>query len=162
MLKLLFSVLICFVQYCILIMFLQHYLKDRWKNSLKIFICKAVGICICAVTLTFINTFQNPLWNVLSVFTLSFILTFIFYKGKWFKKVFLVTVVCILSIASEVITVAMGSLILGENLMDSAIFPATKVPMIIISQVLLFTFVRIFFQFKKGVKNTRMGKAVTT
>ena len=84
MLELLFSALICVVEYSIFIMFLQHYLNDRWERSRKLFCFKFLGLLICSVTLTFINTFQNSLWNVLTVFTLTFILSCIFYQGKWF------------------------------------------------------------------------------
>lgn len=89
MLELLFSALICVVEYSIFIMFLQHYLNDRWERSRKLFCFKFLGLLICSVTLTFINTFQNSLWNVLTVFTLTFILSCIFYQGKWLVKIFL-------------------------------------------------------------------------
>ena len=98
MLELLFSALICVVEYSIFIMFLQHYLNDRWERSRKLFCFKFLGLLICSVTLTFINTFQNSLWNVLTVFTLTFILSCIFYQGKWLVKIFLAVVTCTLSL----------------------------------------------------------------
>ena len=82
MLELLFSALICVVEYSIFIMFLQHYLNDRWERSRKLFCFKFLGLLICSVTLTFINTFQNSLWNVLTVFTLIFILDFSSYHRQ--------------------------------------------------------------------------------
>lgn len=158
MLELLFSALICVVEYSIFIMFLQHYLNDRWERSRKLFCFKFLGLLICSVTLTFINTFQNSLWNVLTVFTLTFILSCIFYQGKWLVKIFLAVVTCTLSLISEFITMVMGSAIFGENLTVIVTLPSVQVPMTIISKVLLFTLVRIIFLIKRGKKYTRIGK----
>ena len=158
MLELLFSALICVVEYSIFIMFLQHYLNDRWERSRKLFCFKFLGLLICSVTLTFINTFQNSLWNVLTVFTLTFILSCIFYQGKWLVKIFLADVTCTLSLISEFITMVMGSAIFGENLTVIVTLPSVQVPMTIISKVLLFTLVRIIFLIKRGKKYTRIGK----
>lgn len=158
MLELLFSALICLVEYSIFIMFLQHYLNDRWERSRKLFCFKFLGLLICSVTLTFINTFQNSLWNVLTVFTLTFVLSCIFYQGKWLVKIFLAVVTCTLSLISEFITMVMGSAIFGENLTVIVTLPSVQVPMTIISKVLLFTLVRIIFLIKRGKKYTRIGK----
>ena len=159
MLELLFSALICVVEYSIFIMILQHYLNDRWERSRKLFCFKFLGLLICSVTLTFINTFQNSLWNVLTVFTLTFILSCIFYQGKWLVKIFLAVVTCTLSLISEFITMVTGSAIFGENLTVIVTLPSVQVPMTIISKVLLFTLVRIIFLIKRGKKYTRIGKA---
>ena len=81
MLELLFSALICVVEYSIFIMFLQHYLNDRWERSRKLFCFKFLGLLICSVTLTFINTFQNSLWNVLTIY-FNFYSIMYFLSGK--------------------------------------------------------------------------------
>lgn len=158
MLELLFSALICVVEYSIHFMFLHHYLKDRWGKSFTILISKIVAVITCAITLTFINTFQNSLWNVLTVFTLTFLLAYIFFKGKWLIKVFLAAVASTLSIISEFITMVLFSAIFGENLTIIVTLPTAHIPMTIISKVLLFTLVRVIFLFKKGTKYTKMGK----
>lgn len=149
MLELLFSALICVVEYSIHFMFLHHYLKDRWGKSFTILISKIVAVITCAITLTFINTFQNSLWNVLTVFTLTFLLAYIFFKGKWLIKVFLAAVASTLSIISEFITMVLFSAIFGENLTIIVTLPTAHIPMTIISKVLLFTLVRVIFLFKK-------------
>ena len=130
MLELLFSALICVVEYSIFIMFLQHYLNDRWERSRKLFCFKFLGLLICSVTLTFI-------------------LSCIFYQGKWLVKIFLAVVTCTLSLISEFITMVMGSAIFGENLTVIVTLPSVQVPMTIISKVLLFTLVRIIFLIKR-------------
>ena len=158
MFELLFGILICVVEYSIFIMFLQYYLKDRWEQSRKLFLFKFLGILVCSITLTFINTFQNSLWNVLTVFTLTFLLSCVFYQGKWLVKVFLSVVTCTLSLVSEFITMVMGSAIFGENLTVIVTLPSVQVPMTIISKVLLFTLVRIIFLIKRGKKYTKIGK----
>lgn len=158
MLELLFSALICVVEYSIHFMFLHHYLKDRWGKSFTILVSKIVAVVTCAITLTFINTFQNSLWNVLTVFTLTFLLAYIFFKGKWLIKVFLAAVASTLSIISEFITMVLFSAIFGENLTIIVTLPTAHIPMTIISKVLLFTLVRVIFLFKKGTKYTKMGK----
>ena len=158
MLELLFSALICLVEYSIHFMFLHHYLKDRWGKSFTILISKITAVITCAITLTFINTFQNSLWNVLTVFTLTFLLAYIFFKGKWLIKIFLSAVASTLSIVSEFITMVLFSAVFGENLTIIVTLPTAHIPMTIISKVLLFTLVRIIFLFKKGTKYTRMGK----
>lgn len=158
MLELLFSALICVVEYSIHFMFLHHYLKDRWGKSFTILISKIVAVITCAITLTFINTFQNSLWNVLTVFTLTFLLAYIFFKGKWLIKVFFAAVASTLSIISEFITMVLFSAIFGENLTIIVTLPTAHIPMTIISKVLLFTLVRVIFLFKKGTKYTKMGK----
>ena len=158
MLELLFSALICLVEYSIHFMFLHHYLKDRWEKSFAILISKITAVITCAITLTFINTFQNSLWNVLTVFTFIFLLAHIFFKGKWLIKIFLAVVASTLSIISEFITMVLFSAIFGENLTVIVTLPAVRIPMTVISKVLLFTLVRIIFLFKKGTKYTKMGK----
>lgn len=158
MLELLFSALICMVEYSIHFMFLHHYLKDRWETSFAILISKITAVITCAITLTFINTFQNSLWNVLTVFTLIFLLAHIFFKGKWLIKIFLAVVASTLSIISEFITMVLFSAIFGENLTVIVTLSAVRIPMTVISKVLLFTLVRIIFLFKKGTKYTKMGK----
>ena len=91
-------------------------------------------------------------------FTFIFLLAHIFFKGKWLIKIFLAVVASTLSIISEFITMVLFSAIFGENLTVIVTLPAVRIPMTVISKVLLFTLVRIIFLFKKGTKYTKMGK----
>ncbi len=158
MLELLFGALTCVMEYSIHFMFLHRYLKDRWEKSAAVLASKAIAVFTCAVILAFVNTFQVSLWNVLTVFTFTFLLASLFFQGKCLLKAFLAAVACTLSNVSELIAMILFSAIFGENLTIIVTLPSAHIPMTIISKILLFTLVRVIFLLKKGEKYTKIEK----
>ncbi len=158
MFVLLFSTLVCVVEYSIHMLFLQHYLQKRQSRSSVFFLSRAGGVLFCAAALVFVNTFQNSVWNVLTVFLLTLLLATVFFEGKWHVKVFLAAVGCTLSVISEVLTILMYSAVFAESMTETVAQGDLQISMTIISKMMLFMLVRIIFWFKKGTTYTKMSR----